>query len=292
MMIGLDSAVIAVDGGGTRCRLALADASRVLRVEVGPANVTSDFHGAIRAIRDGLDQLAARSEVELAALSGLPAYLGLAGVTGADMARRVCEALPFERVTVEDDRPSALRGAVGAADGAIAHCGTGAFLAVQDGGRARLAGSWGSVLGDEASAFWVGRAALAHTLRALDGLAPQGAMTAELLDRLGSGAEIVAMATQAGPAEIAAFATTVTRHAASGDGAARDILRRGAACIAADLRAMGWRQGMPLCLTGGLGPAYADCLPDDMRAAVTPPLGQPIDGAIALAQAFAKERAA
>ena len=56
----LPSPVIAVDGGGTRCRLVLdrgpGPAGGRVSVETGPANVTSDFDAALGEIRRGLDQ--------------------------------------------------------------------------------------------------------------------------------------------------------------------------------------------------------------------------------------------
>jgi len=46
---------------------------------------------------------------------------------------------------------------------------------------------------------------------------------------------------------------------------------------------------MALCLTGGLGPAYAEHLPPQLSNALIAPRAAPIDGAIELARAFAAE---
>lgn len=49
------------------------------------------------------------------------------------------------------------------------------------------------------------------------------------------------------------------------------------------LTVMGWRPGLALCLTGGIGPHYQRFLPQEMQAALRPPAGDPLSGALALA---------
>ena len=285
----LEYAVIAVDGGGTRCRLALESAGARHMVEAGAANVTTDFDAAIRTIISGLEQLATNAGCTVTELGQAPAFVGLAGVTGPAISARVAEALPFARVRVEDDRLPALRGALGAQGGAIAHCGTGSFLALQTDTRTRLAGGWGSILGDEASAMWVGRLALSETLRAADGLIDATPLTQGIHEALGSTADIVAYAKSATPAQFGTFARRVTASAAKDDPLARSILQAGADQIALALPRLGWEPGMALCLTGGFGRAYAEYLPWTLRDALQTPQGDPIDGAIALAQHIAQE---
>ena len=155
--------VIAVDGGGTRCRMALATSSGTRIVEVGTANISTDFDAAVAEITLGLSQLAKAAGVNDDQLNRLPAYLGIAGTTGPELAGKLAQALPLDHARIEDDRRSALVGALGSRDGAIAHCGTGSFLGASTNGKMRFAGGWGPVLGDEASAQWVGRKSLAAT---------------------------------------------------------------------------------------------------------------------------------
>lgn len=183
-----------------------------------------------------------------------------------------------------DDRLSAARGALGRNDGVIAHCGTSSFFVAQIDGRTRLTGGWGAVLGDEASAQWVGRKALTLVLRYVDGLDQRSALADELLAHFQTADAIVAFARNATPAELGALAPRVTNHALSGDRVAMAILQYGADHIAADLRQMGWTPGLTICLTGGIGPHYAPYLADDMRDDLAQPRGTPLDGAIALAQ--------
>ncbi|MBE3639635.1 BadF/BadG/BcrA/BcrD ATPase family protein [Mangrovicoccus algicola] len=276
--------VIAVDGGGTRARLSYDGRCTV---ETGPANVGSDFGRAVAGLRDGLARLAGCAGLDAAALAATPAYLGLAGCLSAELAGRVAAALPLDCARVEDDRPAAVRGALGDLDGAVAHCGTGSFLALQAGGRIRLAGGWGAVLGDEASAAWVGRRALSVTLDACDGIAAQSGLTRMLAERHGGPAGIVAFATAARPDELGRIAPLVTERAGAGDAAAAAILRQGAGYLARLLAALGHVPGRALCLTGGIGPHYAAVLPPDLAAGIRAPAGTPLDGALALARDMA-----
>lgn len=281
--------VLAVDGGGTRCRLALDGPDGRVQIEAGPANVSTNFDAAIAEIRAGLKALADKAGLRLETLHSLPAHLGLAGVPDEAMAARVAAALPLTHARVDEDKRSALRGALGLRDGAIAHFGTGSFFALQLGGVVRLSGGWGWRLGDEGSAYWVARSALSATLNAVDGLIAHTDLTKTLLDHFGSAGGIVAFAGPAKPGEIAAFSRQVTEAAQAGDAVGAQILRAGAAHIAEVLAKMGWREGMALCLTGGLGPVYRNDLAAPLAAALVKPAGAPIDGALALAREFAAD---
>lgn len=284
-----ESPVIAIDGGGTQCRLALDDGKSIVTVEAGSANVSTDFDGALAEISAGLDSLAGRTGLKLESLSRIPAFVGLAGMTGEAISERLRTALPFAHVRIEDDRAAALRGALGLADGAIAHCGTGSFFAAQTQGTMRCAGGWGPVLGDEASAHFVGKAALSMTLKGIDMQHPTSALAERILGDCDGAAGIVRFAGSASPSEFGALAPLVTEFARQGDMLAEQVMRAGARDISAMLQVIGWRNGQPICLTGGIGACYAPYLPADMQSVLTPPLDEPLAGALALAAEFAQE---
>ena len=281
--------ILAIDGGGTRCRLASFYDGSTVTQETGPANVSTDFDGALGEILEGVQRLSARLDVTPESLFGRPTFVGLAGVTGPAIANRLREALPFTTVRIEDDRPAALRGALGNQDGVLGHCGTGSFFGIRTSGVDRFVGGWGRILGDEASAFWVGRAALQKTLIAADGLLEQSDLTHGILEEFGGTAGIVHLAATAEPADVAKIAKRVTTGAASDDAIATDIMRTGANEIAETLTKLGWVKGLPICLTGGIGPHFARHLPDDMRSSLIEPIGTPLDGALALARELAFE---
>lgn len=279
--------VLAIDGGGTRCRVAFDDGTREW-VETGSANVSTDFDGAVAQLLQGVDALAEKLGQSATTLWSLPVFVGVAGVTGPAIANRLRAALPAAHLQIEDDRSAALHGALGTRHGVIAHCGTGSFYASHIDGDVRFAGGWGPVIGDEASAQWVGRAALRLALEAADGRLEHSGLSRHLLDAYGAPANVVAFAGTAGPAEFGALAPVVTGHAARRDRLACKIMTAGADEIACALPSLGWRPGMTLCLTGGIGPFYRDFLPDTMRAALSEPAGTPLDGAVILARRLAQ----
>lgn len=283
--------IIAVDGGGTHCRFVLAQGDQRITAKAGAANASSDFSATVQALKDGLSQLAKEADCTLMELAEIPVYLGLAGVISADIAQRIGAALPFVHCQIEDDRPAALCGALGDRDGAIAHCGTGSFLASLISGQRRIIGGWGPVLGDEASAQWLGRCALSACLEVEDGTRPASRLSHELLSHFGTTSDIVAFAAQATPAEMGALAPRITAAADRQDPLARALLKAGAQEIAKRLPQIGWTPQMPLCLTGGLATQYRDDLPTEMQAQIAPPAGPPLDGALTLARKFARHRA-
>lgn len=286
MVTKLQNAVLAVDGGGSSSRMAVESAGRTIVVEAGPANVSTDVKAAARTLDEALDRLAARASVPREALVCLPAYLGLAGVVGPEDAEAIRALLPFHGARIEDDRHAAVEGALGPVkDGALAHCGTGSFFGHRADGDTRLAGGWGHRLGDEGSATWLARCALNAALAAHDGLLPPSGLTQRLTRQFGSARGIVGFSLEARPAEWGALAPAITEAAGERDPVARRIMKDGAARIAATLKAMGWRPGERLCLTGSVGPHYAHYLPAAFRDAVSDPEGTPIDGALALARA-------
>ena len=214
MGLSLDNAVLAVDGGGSRCRLALDTSGERHMVALGPANVSTDAEGAARTILEGLRQLAARAGTDVGRLAGLPAYLGLAGVIAPEDAETIRARLPFRGAVIEDDRRAALEGALGpSGDGALVHCGTGSFLGYRSAGHTRLAGGWGHRLGDEGSATWLTRRALQATLDVADGLLPATDLTEDLAARLGGPRGIVRFSITATPEAWGALAPDVTSAA-------------------------------------------------------------------------------
>ncbi|MCB1329520.1 MAG: ATPase, partial [Maritimibacter sp.] len=153
----------------------------------------------------------------------------------------------------------------------------------------RFVGGWGSRLGDEASSFWIGRVALTGTLAAVDGLRDHSPLSERLLARWGTPAALVIFAAHATPGEIGEVARDVAAAALDGDPLGREVMAAGAAHVVEMLMKLGWTEALAICFTGGLAPAYAPYLPDAMRTALIEAAAPPIDGAVALARAFAAE---
>lgn len=278
---------IGVDGGGTACRAALVGARGRVEAAGGSANV-SDFDRAIGTITDTLARLftAAGADSDTRARASL--HLGLAGVTGPALAARVetalRAALPARTITVSGDQTTTIAGALGAADGAVAGIGTGSFIGRQHGGRITSLGGHGFLLGDQASGAWLGKRLMQELLLAEDGITAHSDLTRAARDSHGGErAGVIAFALGARPADFARLAPQVVGAAQYGDAVGARLMREGADYILSALAALGWSGDEPLCLTGGLGPAYRDWLPETVARRLTAPRGTALDGALALA---------
>lgn len=288
MTDGLKVSAIAVDGGGTNCRIAGITETACEVVVKGAANAFTDFDGTVRTITAGLRDLAELMSVPVSTLAATPAYLGLAGVVDHEIEHALQKALPFTTVKIEGDGKSAIRAALGADDGIVAHCGTGSFFGLQRNKAQRLVGGWGAVLDDIASARWMGCRVLSLTLYATDGLVNETDLTKHVMNLYGSPKKILEFGNRAVASEIGQLAKTVSEYAKQNDETALQIFKEGAFLIEDTVSRLGWSDES-ICLTGGLGPAYVSFLPDVMREKIIDPKGEPLDGAVELAREFSRE---
>ncbi len=286
--------LIGVDGGGTGCRVAigterdgvLADASG------GRANVATDLPLAIRNIENTVSAALAKFGGDPGDLRRAVAHLGLAGVMTPQDASRVCDALPYAKCVVTDDRPTALVGALGERDGFLVSVGTGTIMAARRAGQFRYVGGWGFYLSDQASGAWLGRAALVRVLLCVDGLLGHTDLTRDLLAKFNNDPnEIVAFSVGAVPGDYGAFAPAVFDAAGRGDAIGLVLVEEGVDYILRGLSVLGFRDGDILCLTGGAGPRYEAFLPEAVRQGITPPGHSAVHGAFQMARVAAQESA-
>jgi glucosamine kinase len=273
------SSLIGIDGGGSSCRFALLRDGARLEVTLGAANAFSDRAGTVATLREGIARLAAQAGLSHGDIAAARLHAGLAGIMTPGDAAEVAAALPVRAARVTDDRPTTLRGALGEAEATLAAIGTGSFFGRQSGGSARFIGGWGFRLGDEAAGAWLGRALLAATLHAVDGLRPRTGLSDAVLKDFGAPSVLVTAAQGYAPRDFAALAARVVEAAGADDPLALDLMREGAGWIVKSATALGWSRAEPLCLTGGLGPHYARFLDADVVA----PRANALEGALALA---------
>lgn len=276
---------LGIDGGGTGCRAALWRDGLIGQGSAGPANLTTDFEGGLANMRQAVVGAAQAAGLSESALKHAIGHAGLAGVQSEAMARKVADRLPG-RCRVTEDRDIAIAGALGPkGDGAVLAIGTGSFVGLRRGGAIRAVGGWGLQLSDQASGGWLGRAALAATLEALDGLRDRTALSDALVARMGgTPQDIVGFATTARPADYGELAPMVVQAAEAGDAMACELLARGGDWLDRALSALDHCPEEPICLTGGLGPQYRTALDRPYRRFIAP-LGSPLDGALILARA-------
>ena len=114
--------LIAIDGGGTHCRAAVAtsDGTVLGRATAGAANIATDPAGAIVNIVEAAKRALREADLANEPLDAMPAYLGLAGFNVSADTTALAARLPFKKVRFEDDAIIALQGALGDEDGVIA----------------------------------------------------------------------------------------------------------------------------------------------------------------------------
>lgn len=276
-----------VDGGGTGCRVAISTpgGTRLAEATGGPANYNSNPYLTIRSITAALDLAAERAGMGTGWMQGCTAHIGLAGVMSESDAQAVARAFPFASVSVSDDRVTSVAGALGTRDGMLAAIGTGTIIAGQKDHTKRFFGGWGHHLADQASGGWLGRNALRRTMLAYDGLATHSALTRALLARFDDDPlDMIAFVNKAAPGDFAQLARPVIEAARDGDATGRLLMQEGADYLRLCIETIGLGPEAVICLAGGIGPHYADHLPQEHRARLRPALGTALDGALTLAR--------
>ena len=185
------SAVLAIDGGGSRTRcLAIDRRGRVLgKSESGPSNhllVSGEIvrRSLAEAINDSLRSAGLNGDA-VACVSA-----GLAGVdfdrAGASEMEALLRDLGFQNLVVNGDMVIAHAGALQLKPGVIALAGTGSVvLGIGPQNQRVKIGGWGPVYGDEGSAYRIGQESLRAAARAYDGSGRDTLLTNALLRGLG-----------------------------------------------------------------------------------------------------------
>jgi N-acetylglucosamine kinase-like BadF-type ATPase len=146
--------------------------------------------------------------------------------------------------------------------GTVLVAGTGAVAArIEDHRLSATAGGHGWLLGDEGSAFWLGREAVRRALRGIEGREPREELTAQVCARLLDGthsaddarSHVINAVTAMPPIQLAELAPLVTSAAHAGHPAAVEIVRRAARLLADTARAIRTPDDTtPIVLAGGL----------------------------------------
>ena len=279
---------IGIDGGGSGCRVAIADAAgHVLgNGEAGPANATTDLAGTVRNILDAVDLAADDAGLADPQLRAAKAHAGIAGAITKKQRTSIAEALPMD-TTVTEDKETALRGALGDRNGILLAIGTGTLIGAAHKGNTRFVGGWGFVLSDQASGAWLGRNLLTEVLLCHDGLSPPTGLSRKIFADFGDNPNaIVDFAATAAPHDFARLAPTIAKAATSGDPLGLNLMQAGSIYLTGAIDAIGLARSDVLCLSGGLGPSYSEWLMPSHQAKLASPEGTALDGALALA--FAK----
>ncbi len=281
---------IGIDGGGTSCRAAVADATgRILgRGKAGPANIMSDRTMALENIVASSRSALENAGIDPSCLERSAAVLGVAGANVGPHGSLIREALPFAKAEVVTDQLIALQGALGTSDGVVASFGTGSVYGARRHGKVTEIGGWGFVVGDQASGARLGRDLLELALLSHDGVCAPTPLTRNVMAAFGNEPQnVVEFAHNATPGDFARYAPQVFDHAAAGDAIATRIVRQAASDIDNSLDALLWPDCTTVCLLGGLALAYRAWLSTAHQALLVDPLGDALQGAVSFAVALA-----
>ncbi len=278
--------IVGVDGGGSTCRLALADRrGHILgQAKSGPANIRTDLQGAYENIMSALHEAASQAGIPAEEAAAATAVLGLAGGNVGDYAQRLKSRLPFRDTIMVSDGTIAVYGALGDYDGVVGIVGTGSVFAIRREGRIRMIGGWGFQIGDLGGGARLGRQLLEETLLAYDDVRPSSPLTDKVLAEFeAEPGRLVEWVRDATPELYAGFVPMLTRAADEGDEVATAILDAGCRDVERMLRTILAEDIDRLCLLGGLASTYAQRLDANYRRLLKPALGDALQGAIQLA---------
>lgn len=303
--------VIGVDGGGTKTAALVSD----LRGNLlgygtsGPSNYhIVGIDNTKKSIREAV--IKAIKSSRLATAKALVACYGLAGLDSPrdfQIVRPHIEGLGLaDKVILAHDSHIALMGATAGRPGVIIIAGTGSVAAgINERGRYIRSGGWGPVIGDEGSAYFIGREGIVAALRYYDGRGPE----TRLLEALKKAFSIETVEDIIGIvygktiafSKIASLAPIVSELANEGDKVAIEILKRAGGELAtlaiAIIKRLGFEdKAFPLAIIGGAfkaGPILLDTFRSEVlrvapKAQISKPRFPPVVGAILIALREAK----
>jgi len=260
--------VAGIDGGATKTICIIADnEGKVLgRGVSGPSNYHNVRTSAVKkALLQSIKRAASNARLGRSRLK--VACFGMAGLDSPYdrkvIPKLIREEIKFcEKITVVHDSVIALYGATGGAPGLIVEAGTGSFAAgLNKRGEIKRVGGWGNIIGDEGSAYEIGRQALKVFLRSYDGREMKTLLTEKIMKMLKLRVEEDLMqrvyAERMSISEIAAVAPLVTEAADEGDAVAKRILteagRELASYAIAIAKALGMEnEDVEIYMTGGV----------------------------------------
>ena len=224
--------ILGIDGGGTKTLAVCADLlGNVLGVGIsnGSNYHTVGLGKAVAAIKRASIQAMSIADVKWSEVRS--ACIGLAGAgrqTDRSILLPTLTDLATDKVILEHDAFIALAGAMVCDPGIIVIAGTGAMaFGINGSGKQRRSSGWGSVLGDEGSAYYIGHKALISACKAYDGRGPKTAILDGIIRllELDDFTDIVKKIYAASPKDIAVIAPLISQLAYAGDDVAIRIMK-------------------------------------------------------------------
>lgn len=166
---------LGIDGGGTKTSFSLIDEkgnllTRVIKGTCHPAQI--GFENLEKLLFEGLDEIT--KEMKISKTDIKYSYLGLAGFgivkeIADKIAIVVSKVFKNMKYTLNSDVRVAIAGALACTDGINIVAGTGSIVLALKDEEVKRCGGWGYSVGDEGSAYWIGKKALAVFSKESDG---------------------------------------------------------------------------------------------------------------------------
>ncbi|NIJ06728.1 glucosamine kinase [Sphingomonas vulcanisoli] len=277
-----------MDAGGSncRCRITKPDGTVIGTGAGGQANARIGLDRLYAELVLVTDQAIGEAGLSEAQVTQIHAGIGLAGISRPGIREGLGGfAFPFASVAYESDAYIANLGANGGGEGAILIIGTGSIGHIRLASGTFTIGGYGFPISDEGSGAALGLSAMRHALRALDGRTRKTPLSTAVTERFDHDtARAIAWMAEASPRDYGIFAPLVMDYAEADDEIARSIVEDAALHIERFIETI-FARGAPRCvLVGGLAPRMKPWLRSRTVERLSEPLGDPLDGALALAR--------
>jgi len=302
---------LGIDGGGTKTTCAVGDETRQLATATtGPSNIVRVGEAQAReSLQQAVRQACAAAGITLEQVART--CVGGSGAARPELAtvvREIVAEIISTPVDVVGDMQIALEAAFDTGPGVIVIAGTGSIGYGRDRqGKTLRAGGWGFAIGDEGSAHWIGRAAVAAVLRASDRESEETGSSplARDLFKAWGVTSLSDLARAANSIPSPDFAALFPAVAASQDEVAKQVLRSGgkelaevAAVVIRRLFAKDDPGAVPVAMTGGVfrhasivrEVFYNELRKLEPRADINPQVIDAVEGALRMARRAASRR--
>lgn len=279
---------LGVDAGGTKCKARLVDQNDALMAEAiaGPANLRLGAPMVGKTIKKACLDAIGKANLKDINFKNISIGLGIAGISRTEAMSSLC-ADPFfssfEKTVFVSDAEIANLGAHAGNDGGIVIIGTGSIAMAKIKGKKIKLGGYGFPISDLGSGAYMGLHAIRRSVNAMDALIPKSQMTDEILDYFNNDInKIIDILENMSTTDFAALAPIVVKHAQQNDIEAIKIMNKSAAHISSMIRALDKLKAPRISLVGGLAPIIKERLEPSIQAILSPPIADPLNGAIGL----------
>lgn len=274
--------LVGVDGGGTKTKLLLEDASgKVLATTItGPSNITRSIDTALCSIQKGIELLSEKSKIKLC-YPQIRLGLGLAGAENEQIKMQFFARTPqyipgIKQIILESDAHVACVGVHANKPGAIVIIGTGTQgYQIEKNKKTTRIACWGSPVDDQGGGSWLGLEAIRMTFKCIDGRQTPNLLSKSIFKKFDNNLDaFVIWANQASTFDYATLTKDIVDAAEQGDKSAIKLLKRASNEINLIINTLKQKQTidqkLPLCLIGGMAPFIKPYLdPDILENLVT-----------------------